>query len=146
MTYKIYIMYRHFVIRLQSKRLIRDIPMNTFRKSRYAFGDKLELISKGHRPPPRGFLAVNARKLAMIATRLSQTGDYTDIEEERESRMEMEMVKPCLKFGLLANARPVPESIDQAVRTQVRTAKALRDVSIYGDSSIWSGKNFLIGL
>ena len=113
--------------------------MFTYQKSRYAFGDKLELVPKGKRPPPRGFLAVNARKLAMIATRLSQTGDYSDIEEEKESRLEMEMVKPCLKYGSLANARPVPEVVDEAIRTQVRTAMVLRDVSVYGDSSIYSG-------
>lgn len=113
--------------------------MFTYQKSRYAFGDKLELLPKGTRPPPRGFLAVNARKLAMIATRLAQSGDYSDVEEEREARLEMEMVKPCLKYGSLANSRPVPEVIDEAIQSQIRMAKTIRDVSVYGGTSIYSG-------
>lgn len=118
--------------------------MFTYQKSTYAFGDKLELLAKGKRPPPRGFLAVNARKLAMIATRIAQTGDYTDIEEEREARLELEMVKPCLKYGSSANIRPVPEVIDEAVQSQIRMAKTLRDVSVYGGTSIYSGECIFI--
>ena len=116
--------------------------MNTFQKTRYAFGDKLELLPKGKVPPSRSFLAVNARKIAMVATRLSQTGDYTDIEEEKEARLETEMVKPCLLYGSAANSGPRTERLDEAIQTQIRTAKTLRDVSVYGASSIYSGRPF----
>ena len=115
--------------------------MNTYAKSTYAFGDKLELLQQGKQPPPRGFLAVNARRFAMIATRLAQVGDYSEVEEELQLRAEKEMVKPALKFGASINAlsKSDPEQLEEAKRSQIRAAKAIRDASSYGDSSIWSG-------
>ena len=114
--------------------------MFTYQKSRYGFADQLELLPKGKRPPHRGFLAVNARRLAMIATRLSQVGDYSDVEEEKEARLETEMVKPCLQYGSQANSRPIAESNDEAIQSQIRMARTLRDVSVYGGTSVYSGK------
>ena len=116
--------------------------MSTFEKSHYALGDKLELVRKGHRPPSRGFLAVNAKKMAMIATRLAQTGFYTPVEEEKEARLEMEMVRPCAKYGTAVNvnARPMSDALDQAKKSQIAAAQAIRAVSVYGETSLYSGK------
>ena len=116
--------------------------MSTFEKSRYALGDKIELVRKGHRPPPRSFLAVNAKRMAMIATRLSQTGNYSKVEEELEARQELEMVRPCARYGstVNVNARSVPDFLDQAKKSQIAAAQAIRAVSAYGDLSLYSGK------
>ena len=124
-----------------SEKCIREIPMTTFEKSHYALGDKLELVRKGHRPPSRGFLAVNAKKLAMIATRLAQTGFYSPIEEEKEARLEMEMVRPCAKYGTAVNtnARPLSDAMDQARKSQIAATQAIRAVSVYGETSLYSG-------
>ena len=115
--------------------------MSTFEKSHYALGDKLELVRKGHRPPPRGFFAVNAKRLAMIATRLAEYGEYSPIEEEKEARLEVQMVKPCAKYGanVNLNARAMSDALDQAKKSQLAAAQAIRAVSVYGDASLYSG-------
>ena len=120
--------------------------MTTFEKSRYALGDKIELVRKGHRPPPRSFLAVNAKRMAMIGTRLAQTGSYSKVEEELEARQELEMVRPCARYGSSVNfrARSEPELLDQAKKSQIAAAQAIRAVSVYGDHSLYSGEqNYL---
>ena len=134
--------YRYF--NSLSRELIWDVPMSTFEKTRYALGDKLELWSKGKRPPSRGFLTVNAKRIAMIATRLGQTGEYSEVEEELEAKAEKEMVHPAATYGAAVNvhARTGPESMDEAIRYQVYAAQAIRDVSLYGDASLYSGKFF----
>lgn len=116
--------------------------MDTFEKSHYALGDKVELVRAGHRPPSRGFLAVNAKRLTMIATRLAQTGHYSPVDEEQQARRETEMVKPCAKYGAAvnANARPMLDSLDQAKKSQVAAAQAIKAVSVFGDSSLYSGR------
>ena len=125
-----------------SRELIWDIPMSTFEKSRYALGDKLELWAKGKRPPSRGFLTINAKRIAMIATRLGQQGEYSSVEEEMEARAEKEMVHPAAIYGasVNVNARAEPENLDEARRIQIYAAQAIRDVSLYGDTSLYSGK------
>ena len=122
--------------------------MATFEKSHYALGDKLELVRKGHRPPSRGFLAVNAKRLTMIATRLAQTGTYSQIEEEREARMEKEMVRPCAKYGanVNVNARAMSDVLDQAKKSQIAAAQAIRAVSVYNDHSLYSGGSLIFGI
>ena len=119
--------------------------MATFEKSHYALGDKLELVRKGHRPPSRGFLAVNAKRMTMIATRLSQTGVYSQIEEEKEARLEKDMVRPCAKYGanVNINARAMSDILDQAKKSQIAAAQAIRAVSVYGDHSLYSGNCYL---
>ena len=116
--------------------------MTTLEKTRYVLGDKFELLPKGQLPKPRGFLAANAKRFAMIATKLAQTGEYTDVEEELEARREKEMVHPCARYGSLVNVmtRSEPEDLEEAKRNQIRAAKAIRDVSTYDASSLYSGK------
>lgn len=124
-----------------SRALIWDIPMSTFEKSRYALGDKLELWAKGKKPPARGFLTINAKRMVMIATRLAQVGEYSSVEEEMEARAEKEMVHPAAIYGAAVNtlARAEPEDLDEARRMQIYAAQAIRDVSLYGDTSLYSG-------
>ena len=114
--------------------------MATYEKTRYAVGDKLELLSKGSRPPARSFSAVNAWTITNIATRLGQVGEYSAKEEEEEAERERDMVRPSLQYGALINldARPDPELLDEARRNQIRTSRAIRDVSVYDQSALSS--------
>ena len=114
--------------------------MTTFEKTRYAVGDKLELLSKGSKPPARSLTAVNAWTLANIATRLGQTGVYSSKEEQEERSKEADMVRPSLQYGALVNldARPDPELLDEARRNQIRASRAIRDVSVYDEQSLSS--------
>ena len=114
--------------------------MLTFEKSRYAAGDKLELLSRGAKPPPRSFSTSNAWFITSIATRLAQTGFYTKAEEDQEEAKEREMVHPSFKYGAMVNldARPDPETLDQDKRDQIKAFRTCRDMSIYGESSVRS--------
>ena len=125
-----------------SEKLIAEIPMNTIEKSRYSTGDKLELQPSDSRPPPRGWATVNAWRFANIATRVSQSGTYTDLEEELEAQKEKEMVRPSFKFGRQVNrdARTHSNTFDEVRRSQLRAARALRAESICGNSTVFSGK------
>lgn len=124
----------------KSEELIRDIPMNTFQKTRYVCGENLENLPKRTNPTPRGFFAANALRIQMVATKLAQVGFYSEVEEEQEARREVEMVHPCHKYGSTVNraAQPELEEIEEAKRCQIRTATAVRDTSIYGDASMYS--------
>ena len=115
--------------------------MYTYQKTRYGLGEKLSSRAPGDRPPPRGFFAVNSIRMAMIANQLSQHGNYTPVEEELQARQERDMVHPCVRFGTMVNynARATPSDLEEARRNQIRAAKALRDVSVYGEDSINSG-------
>ena len=114
--------------------------MNTFEKTRYLCGEDLDILPKNSNPAPRGFYAANALRLTMVATRLAQSGFYSIIEEEQEARKEVDMVHPSHKYGAAVNQSAQPESADleEAKRCQIMAAKAVRDVSTYGDSSIYS--------
>ena len=133
--------YNEYFMTLNSN-LIVDIPMLTYEKTRYAVGDRLELLPKGSKPPSRGLFTVNAWMITNIATRLGQQGFYTRAEEQLEAEKEKLMVFPSLQYGsrVNQNARPDQETLDEAKRSQIRAAKAIRDVSIYGKSSIHSGR------
>ena len=115
--------------------------MHTYQKFRYGLGEKLELRASGERPPPRGFFAVNAIRIALIGSKLAQSGEFTMLEEELQARREKDMVHACARYGTLVNtqARSVPENLDEARRNQIRAAQAIRDTSVYGDDSIFSG-------
>ena len=125
---------------LKSEKLIVEIPMKTYNKTRYATGDKLELLPKGSKPEYRGLFTVNAWTIANIATQLAQEGYYTAEEEAAEEEAEAEMVHPAMHYGSSINmdARPDSETLDEAKRNQIRTLKAIRDVSVYGEKSIYS--------
>ena len=114
--------------------------MSTFEKTRYICGENLSLLKKGANPTPRGFYAANALRLTMVATRLSKSGFYSEVEEEREARKELDMVHPALQYGAAINeaAQPEPSELEEAKRCQIMAAKAIRDVSTYGNSSIYS--------
>ena len=115
--------------------------MKTFEKTRYATGDKLELLAKGRHPPPRGLATVNAWTITSIATRLGQVGHFTAAEEAQQVELEKQMVRPSFKFGSLVNqdARPDPNTLDQARREQIRAFNALRDSPMMDEGSIVSG-------
>ena len=125
-----------------SEKLIKEIPMNTIEKSRYSTGDKLDLQSSNSRPPPRGWGTVNAWRFANIATRVSQLGNYSEVEEELEARREREMVRPSFQYGRQVNPMAQMDSVnyEELRRNQLRAARALRAESICGDSTIFSGK------
>ena len=114
--------------------------MATYEKTRYAAGDKLELLSRGAKPPHRSLSAVNAWTITSVATRLGQIGEYSAKEEQAEAAKEAEMVKPSFQYGSLVNpnARPDPSDLEEARRMQIRSFRAIRDVSVYGESSIHS--------
>ena len=116
--------------------------MTTIERTRYALGDRLDLLPKGRRPPPRSFYAVNSKRIAMVASRLAQVGEYSQMEEELQARMEKEMVHPCARYGATVNvnARAESEPMDEARRNQIRASQAIRDVSVYGDDSLYSGE------
>ena len=118
--------------------------MYTYQKTRDGLGEKLSQRAPGDRPPPRSFFAVNSIRMAMIATQLGQYGDYTAVEEELQARQERDMVHPCARFGTMVNynARSTPGDLEEARRNQIRAAKAIRDVSVYGEDSINSGDYF----
>ena len=115
--------------------------MLTYERSRYAAGDKLELLARGRQPPPRGLATVNAWTITSIATRLSQTGFYTPTEEATEREREKEMVRPSFKYGAMVNQNARPDSImvNQARRDQIRAFRALRDSPNMDEVSIASG-------
>ena len=114
--------------------------MLTYEKTRYGPGDKLELLPRCSKPPPRTFSTVNAWYITSIATRLGQTGSYSNEEEEEEARKEREMVHPSFKYGAAVNldARPDPAIMDQAKRAQIKAFKKVRDMSVYGESTVHS--------
>ena len=114
--------------------------MLTYEKTRYGAGDKLELLPRGTKPPPRSFSTVNAWLITSIATRLGQTGTYSPEDEAQEAKLEREMVHPSFKYGAAVNinARPDPEVLDQAKRDQIRAFRTVRDMSIYGESTVRS--------
>ena len=114
--------------------------MITFEKTRYAAGDKLELLPRGSRPPSRTFSTVNAWLITSIATRLGQVGYYTAQEEQAEIKAEMEMVHPSFKYGAAVSldARPDPAVLDQAKRDQAKAFRTVRDMSVYGESTVRS--------
>ena len=116
--------------------------MNTIEKSRYSTGDKLELQPSNSRPPPRGWATVNAWRFANIATRVSQLGNYSEVEEELEARKEREMVRPSFKYGRQVNpsAQVDTNDYEEIRRNQLRAARVLRAESICGDSTVFSGK------
>ena len=114
--------------------------MNTFERTRYICGENLSILRKGSNPSPRGFFAANALRLTMVASRLSQTGFYSEVEEEQEARKELDMVHPSFKYGAAINetAQPETSELEEAKRCQIMAAKAIRDVSTYGDASMYS--------
>ena len=124
-----------------NEKLIWEFPMKTFEKTRYAAGDKLKLLQKGHHPPPRKLATANAWLITSIATRLGQVGFYTQAEENQQIEAEKQMVRPSFKYGSLVNqeARPDPSILDQAKREQIRIFNALRDSPHMDEGSIVSG-------
>ena len=125
-----------------SEKLIWEIPMKTFEKTRYAAGDKLELLQKGRHPPPRGLATVNAWTITSIATRLGQVGHFTPAEEAQQTELEKQMVRPSFRYGSLVNqdARPDPNTLDQARREQIRAFNALRDSPMMDEGTIVTGR------
>ena len=115
--------------------------MLTYQKSRYGAGDKLQLLPKGQQPPPRGLATVNAWTITSIATRLGQTGHYTQAEETQQRELEKQMVRPSFRFGSLVNqdARPDPSTLDRAKREQIRIMNALKDSPMMDEDSLVSG-------
>lgn len=120
--------------------------MKTFSKTRYATGDKLELLPKGRHPPPRALSTVNAYTITSIATRLGQVGDFTAAEEAQQVELEKQMVRPSFKYGALVNqnARPDPSILDRARHQQIRVFEALRDSPRLDEESLVSGKSCLV--
>ena len=114
--------------------------MLTYEKTRYGPGDKLELLPNGAKPPPRTFSTVNAWFITSIATRLGQKGSYSNEEENQEAKNEREMVHPSFKYGSAVNldARPDPAVLDQAKRAQIKAFRKVRDMSVYGESTVHS--------
>ena len=114
--------------------------MLTYEKTRYAAGDKLELLPNGSKPPSRTFTTVNAWTITSIATRLGQKGSYSVQEEKDEVKAELEMVHPSFKYGAAVSldARPDPDVLDQAKRDQIKAFRTVRDMSVYGESTIHS--------
>ena len=129
-----------------SEKLIVEIPMSTIEKSRYSTGDKLELQPTDSRPPPRGWATVNAWRFANIATQVSRSGFYSEVEEELEARKELEMVKPSTKFGRMVNpsARMDSDSLENIRRAQLRAAQEMRAESLCGESTVRSGNLYSI--
>ena len=129
-----------------NEKLIWEFPMKTYEKTRYAAGDKLKLLPKGRHPPSRGLATVNAWLITSIATRLGQTGFFTQAEEDQQIELEKEMVRPSFKYGALVNqdARPDPATLDQAKREQIRMFNALRDSPNMDEGSIVSGKSSIL--
>ena len=123
-----------------SEKLIWQFPMLTYNKTRYAAGDKLELLSKSTKPPSRGLSTVNAWTITSIATRLGQTGEYSVQEEELEAQKELEMVHPSYKYGASVNQQAQADSVDldEAKSNQIRTFKAVRAMSTFGESTVQS--------
>ena len=116
--------------------------MKTFSRTRYAAGDKLELLPKGRHPPPRGLATVNAFTITSIATRLGQMGFFTQAEEAQQVELEKQMVRPSFKYGSLVNqnARPDPATLNRARQRQIRMFNALRDSPMMDEESIVTGK------
>ena len=116
--------------------------MKTYNKTRYAAGDKLELLPKGRHPPPRALSTVNAYTITSIATRLGQLGEFTQAEEAQQIELEKQMVRPSFKYGSLVNqnARPDPNTLDRARQQQIRVLNALRDSPMMDEQSLATGK------
>ena len=127
-----------------NEKLVREIPMNTIEKTRYSTGDRLELLPNRQRPPPRTWPVVNAWRFASIATKFTNEGVYSDLEEELQARQEKNMVHPSYKYGQSVYNRAMPDSYDlnEAKADQIKAAQAIRDTSIYDTSSVRSGNNF----
>lgn len=123
-----------------AEKLIWQFPMLTYKKSRYGAGDKLELLSSGSKPPARTLTTVNAWTITNIATRLGQTGEYSVAEEVEEAKKELDMVHPAFHYGARVNRNAQADSVDldTAKSNQVRTFRALRARSTFGDSTVQS--------
>ena len=124
------------------EKLVWQFPMKTFNKTKYAAGDKLELLPKGRHPPSRALSTVNAFTITSIATRLGQMGNFTAAEEAQQVELEKQMVRPSFKYGSLVNqnARPDPNILDRARQQQMRIFNALRDSPRMDEQSVVSGK------
>ena len=129
-----------------NEKLMWEFPMKTYEKTRYAVGDKLELLAHGRHPPPRGLATVNAWTITSIATRLGQVGNFSQAEEIQQIELEKQMVRPSFKYGTLVNqdARPDPQTLDRARREQIRVYNALRDSPMMDENSVISGNYVFI--
>ena len=122
------------------EKLIWQIPMRTYKKSRYGAGDKLELLGSGSKPPPRTLTTVNAWTITNIATRLGQQGEYSVEEEREEAKRELDMVHPAFHYGSSVNRNAQADTVDLAMAksNQIRAFNAIRARSTYGESTAQS--------